>query len=269
MELWGHRKGDCGGGWGRDPAALFWAGWHLCIGSLLSHEDVAGRPGCWGVWGPPTSPETPRPEAWLSPATCIQDGLLEPFLVILPHTLQPASCAGCQAAARPGVAVAELDKASASPPQSPPGAPSGGKAASSPGRSLSGVGAGRRAAPGASWPRPSPPGSCTLRALSDAPCADVKSGAQRLPCSAGRRGHPRGCLRGWPWHALEVTSHVLPYWPSSIAHWSVPQSYLPGQGRLLELEPHCTVLPPTAGKTETQRGEGLVWWEQLLATQGR
>lgn len=130
----------------------------------------------------------------------------------LSSSLTPSSPASfslsCQASAWPAVAVVELDKAPASPARERPptlGAPSGGKAASSPGpgRSLSGVGAGSCA-----WPQELPglcqalPALCTLRSLSAMLHTAVLTwsrlpGLPRPRClSSGRRGPFRHDSRG-------------------------------------------------------------------------
>lgn len=98
------------------------------------------------------------------------------FLVIIPHALQPCLLlASCQAAAWPAVAVAELDKAPASPPESPPRRPKWreGRQLPRPGPLFVWRGGGEpRLAPGAaglcqSLPRlRALPGPRTLRALS-------------------------------------------------------------------------------------------------------
>lgn len=159
---WGHREG------GRPPGPCSPVlGWLAPCAGLLSFWRIPGMTAEVPKsrllrWGPPL-PVDPFAEGLaLSPAICIQDGLSPLLRLPCHHLSRPPVLllrAGCQAAAWPAVAVAELDKAPASPPRSPPSAPSGGKAASSPGRSLSGVGVGSRAAPGASWPLPTPPGA--------------------------------------------------------------------------------------------------------------
>lgn len=172
------------------PKALFWAGWQLYTGFLLSPVVNSKRSGedlRFSRGGPP--PSGPLLKAPSPPAICIQDGLsaVAGFLVIIPHTLQPCLLrTGCQAAAWPAVAVTELDKAPASLTESPPqpGAPSGGKAASSPGpgRSLSGVGAGSCA-----WPQEllaSANPSLGSASLVPAHCAHC------LRCSETRRSRP-------------------------------------------------------------------------------
>lgn len=112
---------------------------------------------------------------WTLRCRCCSSG----FLVIIPHALQPCLLlTGCQAAAWPVVAVAELDKAPASPAPEPPRRPKWreGRQLPRPRRSLSGVGAGSRA-----WPQELPglcqplaPAHCAhcLRCAETA-CADV------------------------------------------------------------------------------------------------
>lgn len=133
--------------------------------SLARPRSRAAVPGSRGAGGGHPVARGPLCGAPSPPAICIQDGLstaLLGFLVIIPHALQPCLLrAACPASAWPAVAVAELDKASASPPEPPPRRPKWreGRQLPRPGRSLSGVGAGRRAWPGAAGLRGLPPAS--------------------------------------------------------------------------------------------------------------
>lgn len=183
------------------------------------------------------------------------------FLVIIPHALQPCLLlASCQAAAWPAVAVAELDKAPASPPESPPRRPKWREGRQLPRPRLLFVwrgGGEPRLAPGAAglcqslpqlWALPGSPH--TAHIVCDAPRrpasrAHAQSGFLRglrqplaLPVSAGRSGHEwnsgpfcklsLGPQIPSPPTASEATdSGSLPHHPGQVKPWAVSHLPLP------------------------------------------
>lgn len=130
---------------------------HLCAGFLLLWRDPGGvprSPGPWGSGGGPPLPADPFTEPHLPLPFASKMDSPPPLLWLpchhpsCPPALPPARGLPSHGLARGGSGgVRQSLRLPAGEP--PPGAPSGGKAASSPGpgRSLSGVGAGRRARP--------------------------------------------------------------------------------------------------------------------------
>lgn len=130
---------------------------HLCAGFLLLWRDPGGvprSPGPWGSGGGHPLPADPFAEPHLPLPFASKMDSPPPLLWLpchhpsCPPALPPARGLPSHGLARGGSGgVRQSLRLPAGEP--PPGAPSGGKAASSPGpgRSLSGVGAGRRARP--------------------------------------------------------------------------------------------------------------------------
>lgn len=119
---------------------------------------------------PFTVPRLPLPFASKMDSPLPLSGFL---VIIIPHALQPCLLrAGCQATAWPAVAAAELDKASASLPESPPQAPQvAGRPPAPQAQAALCLAWGRGGAPGprSCWPRsPSRLGLPGPRALSAA-----------------------------------------------------------------------------------------------------
>lgn len=162
-------------------------------------------PCCLAFWrGPPTSwgtplqkAHSPLPSASKMDSRCRSCG----FPVIIPHALQPCLLlTGCQAAAWPAVAVAELDKAPASPAREPPQAPQvAGRPPAPQAQAALCLAWGRGAAPGprsflASAKPSRLPAHCAhcLRCSAPRACADVE-----LPLGGRPRPGPCVCRKEW------------------------------------------------------------------------
>lgn len=248
--------------------------------SLARPRSRAAVPGSRGAGGGHPVARGPLCGAPSPPAICIQDGLstaLLGFLVIIPHALQPCLLrAACPASAWPAVAVAELDKASASPPEPPPGAPSGGKAASSPGPAALCLAWGRGGAPGpgllASAASRRPPGPHTARIVCGS--AAPRRGAHTLSALLRPPRPTLGVCRE-PWAGVEPRAQTPPPLPHrvrdalaprgggspALCSWLTPLSPTPTEQFLLP-PPLAPNPPPGAlrqsgGRSHRWRNRGL------------